>query len=168
MFSSCQSCWRCTKTKEFQILSLLLLLIAGGAMCFQIQHKELPHPPCSHVAVSSLSKFTLFSSNNNGDKEPEFEPLDMMLERARKRNLNPAIKVQAFFDTPTLMVAPLYWLTRGDTAFAILAQLIDWRERFCSWATPGQMDSFVGPFAKRDESTSSADSVISRATSNSI
>ena len=124
MLSSRQSCWQFTKAEKCKAISLLLLIVVSGATCFQIQQQEQPHLPYLQGTVTPPSKLALFNSIDNGDEEPEFEPLDVMLQKARKRGVNPILKVQAFFDAPTLMVAPLYWLTRGDATFAILALLI--------------------------------------------
>lgn len=54
--------------------------------------------------------------------DDEFDPLDVMLAKARKRGVNPMFRIQAFTDTPVLKLGIV--LTRGDLAFSTVAALI--------------------------------------------
>ena len=55
-------------------------------------------------------------------EQVEFEPLDVMLLRARKREINPMLRVQALWSAPLL--APIIInvpISRGDAVFVLLA-----------------------------------------------
>jgi hypothetical protein len=50
------------------------------------------------------------------------EPLDMMLARARKRPINPLVKVQGFLDTRiNIGLLHVPWLSYGDAVFSLVA-----------------------------------------------
>ena len=104
-------------------LTISLLLVVNVSMCFQPdQGTHLP-TFCFRIPPHLPSRVTLLNNiNDDGESEPEFEPLDVILERARKRGANPIVKVQVFCDRPIL--TSLRWLTRGDVIFAFLAFLI--------------------------------------------
>lgn len=80
--------------------------------------------PSFYFSQTIISRFSgrimCMSRNGRGDdEESEFEPLDVMLARARKRKVIPLLRVQAFFGAP--VVESLTWLTRGDAVFAVIA-----------------------------------------------
>lgn len=66
--------------------------------------------------------YRLQQSPGDGE-EPEFEPLDVMLDRARKRGVNPMIRIQALAGAPLLKGSGIP-LTRGDALFTATALLI--------------------------------------------
>ena len=52
----------------------------------------------------------------------EFDPLDVMLDKARRRGVNPMVRIQVFADAPVLQKGLI--LTRGDVIFAVAALII--------------------------------------------
>lgn len=55
------------------------------------------------------------------DDKIEFEPLDVMLQRARKREINPMLRVQALWSAPLLAPILNAPISRGDAVFVLLA-----------------------------------------------
>jgi len=73
----------------------------------------------------SRSVFTSHQQSRGGSNENtdvEFESLDVMLERARKRGVSPVLQIQTFFGAP--VIQSLSWLKRGDLLFCLAATWI--------------------------------------------
>jgi len=95
-------------------------LLNPSASGFQISRNDQNNRHTSPI-IKGQKKISLAGTpTGEDDKEPEFEPLDVILDRARKRGVNPMIRVQAFLNAP---VAPSWKIpfTRGDVAFSTFA-----------------------------------------------
>ena len=101
-----------------------LILKPNLSTCFVFKCRTPASPTNIPAANSGTGKFiyTTPFSKKQGDEEDEFqlESLDVVLERARRRGVNPMIRLQAFLNAPLVSI-----ITRGDATFVGAAILLD-------------------------------------------
>lgn len=83
----------------------------------QQHHQEMVVDPTKNANAESSDTTTTKNSVSFS------EPLDVMLARARKRPINPFLKVQAFMDA-RIIPGVVPWLTYGDVVFCLVATSI--------------------------------------------